>query len=85
MSEDVRARILRAGVNWCAFSHQHDNSKAALAAAREALVIAKERIKARTVAVDQRQVVARVNNWCVDEIDKLLAELADPPSGETRS
>lgn len=41
MSE-FRAQIIRAGTGWCAFSHQHDNSKAALNAAITALQCALE-------------------------------------------
>jgi hypothetical protein len=37
-------RVIRAGAGWCAVTHQHDNSKAAIAAAHEALTILDERI-----------------------------------------
>ena len=45
---DLKARIVAAGTGWCAFSHHHDNSRAALAAAREAILIAFDRIVYKT-------------------------------------
>ena len=59
----ARDRVLAKGLGWCAYTHKHDNSKAALAAAREALEIALERIRnAPAVLAD-------------DEISDLINEL----------
>ena len=67
----VRARIERAGIGWCAFTHSHDNSKAARAAAREALTILVE----QKAATDMTRLPLTWDYL----IDQLQAELGAEP------
>lgn len=79
--DDVRARIVAKGQGWCTFTHSHDNSKAALAAAREALTIIEERITSKFTpalnhgtAMDALILVAEAQR-------ELQAELTDGEGG----
>lgn len=63
---DVAQRIAQAGMGWCEATHSHDNSKAARAAAREVLIILRERGK------DQRWFTIGMS----DLMNELLASLS---------
>jgi hypothetical protein len=70
LPHDARTRILAKGQGWCKYTHQHDNSRAALAAAREALLIVQERMRSK-MSPFQAFILA-----CL-VIDGVLDELAD--------
>jgi hypothetical protein len=85
MNTSIRDCVIRAGVGWCAFTHQHDNSKAAIAAASEALRIAIERLLSNTEAVPPlgmltpMQVAANQLRDLLNELE-IRPENADRPS-----
>lgn len=69
----VRERIIQAGTNWCAHTHGHSGEKAALAAAAEAVRIAREMIDD---GVDVGQSRAYSMGYC-DANDELRNQIDD--------
>lgn len=68
-----RDRILRAGVNWCAFTHQHSGSAASLAAAREALLIVREKLS-KAEGYGPESAIA-FDKFLENDLEALLAEI----------
>ena len=75
----ARERITLAGIGWCAFTHQHDNSIAARKAADAALTILTERITARFTPALNTGTALEALILVSDAVRELHAELTEAP------